>query len=199
MDAAWAWTLALAALLVGIHLAVTARNGFALPETMRDVVGASPATTLTRPWSHFTAPFFHYGFGHLGYNVAILLATMPIALRSFGAGRALPAAYAISPLTGIAVNLLVILPLAALGVQAAQAAAPVPLVGASVMIFAGAGLAASAMLSGRGLGPAWSIGLVALFVAYELVLQSLGLTQHFVWLYHATGFALGSVLGRIWS
>jgi hypothetical protein len=50
-------TLAIAGLLVAVHGAARASQGSRLPEGLRAVVGASPATTLTRPWALFAAPF----------------------------------------------------------------------------------------------------------------------------------------------
>lgn len=197
VDRAFVAALGVVLVIVIVHVIVTVRSGFALSDETRDRFGASAATTFSRAWAHFTAPFFHYGWGHIAYNSAILLATMPFALRAFGVGRGLTLAYLASPLSGMLVNVLLILPLAAMGVGYAANAAPARLVGSSVMVFAGAGLALSAFLAGRDLGIVWSAVGVAAFLAYELSLARFGATQSWVWAYHTTGFLVGSIMGRV--
>jgi membrane associated rhomboid family serine protease len=183
--------IAAASLLVLVHLVATFRHGFALPDSLRSIVGASPNTTLTRPWALFAAPFFHDDFFHLGYNLAVLAATLPVALEAVGPLRGLAAAYLASPVASAFVNLALILPWAALGWGWAEAAVNPRLVGASVVIFAAAGIA----LATRD----WSTrtrALVAVgYLAYETVLAVTGTTRPFVGVYHVTGFALGLLLG----
>lgn len=187
MDAAQRTALGLAGLLTLVHLVATARNGLALPESLRAIVGASPATTTRRPWALFTAPFFHDDLFHLGYNLVVLGITLPVALEAAGIARGTLAAYLASPLASAFVNLALILPLAAAGWGWAEAAVDPKLVGASVVIFAGAGIA----LATRD----WRAGTIALvaaaYIAYEAVLALTGTTRPFVGVYHVTGFAVG--------
>lgn len=187
LDAPRAAALALVAGLAVVHLLATFRHGLALPESLRALVGASPSTTLSRPWALFTAPFFHDDLFHLGYNAAVALLVVPPALAAVGLGRGLVAAYLASPIASAVVNLALILPLAAAGWGWAEAAVDPKLVGASVMIFAAVGIA----LATRD----WSTSTIALvaggYIAYEVLLAVTGTTRPFVGVYHATGFALG--------
>jgi membrane associated rhomboid family serine protease len=73
-----------ASLLALVHLLATAANGFALPDGLRALVGASPETTLSRPWALLAAPFFHDDLFHLGYNLAVMLAVVPPAPEATG-------------------------------------------------------------------------------------------------------------------
>lgn len=179
----WLALAAVVALLWAIHLAASARNGFALPEATRERVGASASTALSRLHAHFVAPFFHDTLAHLAYNTLLFAIGVPLAVRAMGGG-ALAWAYLASPVAGILVDLLLILPLAALGVEAAVDAAPRRLVGASVVAFALLGLAIAAQ------GGAWWWALPAL-AAYEAALALAGVTKPFVWSYHLAGLALG--------
>lgn len=194
MDAASRATWGVALVLVVVHLLATGANGFALPEGTREAAGASPSTTLARPWAHLTAPFFHYGLFHLGFNLALLALTMPPALRALGWRRALPAAYAMSPVAGVAVNLLVILPLAGADVAYAEAAVDTRLVGASVVAYAGAGMALVAAAPWRARGKLAAAGAV---VAFDGALAALAVTQPFVGVYHVAGFALGAAAAAV--
>lgn len=188
----WATALVLA-VLWSVHLAATSGNGFALPEGLRSAVGASATTVLSRFHAHFIAPLFHESLGHLAYNSLLLAVGLPVAVRRFGRGI-VPFAYFASPVAGVLVDLLVILPLAALGIAPAVAAAPERLVGASVVAFAALGMAISAWSGERP-----RVLLVALgLVLYEIALSALGVTQGFVWLYHLAGLAIGLALGHRW-
>ena len=176
-----------ASLLALVHLLATAANGFALPDGLRALVGASPETTLSRPWALLAAPFFHDDLFHLGYNLAVLGLVLPPALAAVGPTRGLLAAYLASPLASAFVNLALILPLASLGWGWAQAAVEPHLVGASVAIFAAAGIA----LATR----EWRASTMALvavvYLAYEAVLAVTGTTRPFVGVYHTTGCLAG--------
>lgn len=184
---AWIAALGAAGTLAAVHALATASHGWVLPEALRAWFGASPATTLTRPWALFAAPFLHDDLFHLSYNLAVLALVLPPALAAAGVARGLAAAYLTSPLASAFVNLALILPLAHLGWGWAQAAVEPRLVGASVMVFAAAGIAL-ATRSWRGS----TIALVAVaYVAYEVVLAATGTTRPFVGVYHVTGFALG--------
>lgn len=192
MDAPLRNALIVAGGLALLHVATTLRNGLVVSEGLRALVGASPETTLTRPWALFAAPFFHDDLFHLGYNLAVLGLVLPPALEAVGTGRGLGAAYLASPLSSAFVNLALILPLASLGWGWAQAAVEPRLVGASVAIFAAAGIA----LATR----SWSTTTTALvavgYLAYETVLAATGTTRPFVGVYHAVGFFAG--LGAVW-
>jgi membrane associated rhomboid family serine protease len=158
---------------------------------LRAWFGASPETTLSRPWALFTAPFLHDDLFHLGYNLVVLGATLPFALEAMDPVRGLAASYLASPLASAFVNLALILPLASLGWRWAQAAVEPRLVGASVAIFAAAGIA----LVTRD-WPATRIGLVAAgYIAYEATLAVNGVTRPFVGVYHVTGFGVGAAIG----
>lgn len=184
MDRAWLLTLAYGGLLLAIHLVATRATG-TLPQGLHDTVGASAGTVVSRAWAQTTAMWFHASWGHIGYNLVVVGLTMPIAIGAFGP-RALAMALLISPLAAFAVNLLLILPLAFVWGYAQTAVEP-RLVGASIAIFAGAGMAwaswsASGLLKGSVL-----VG----FLVYEVVLAALGVTQAFVGVYHIMGGLMG--------
>lgn len=174
-----------------VHLTATAANGWGLPEATRETFGASASTLLPRLYAQFTAPFFHESLGHLGYNSMLFAVGLPLALRRLGIRRGLLVAYASSPVAGILVDALVILPLAAAGVPVAEAAAPRRLVGASVVAFCALGIAFGGWRSPRGRATA-----AAAIGAYELALAAAGVTQPFVFAYHLTGFAFGLAAGH---
>lgn len=184
MDRAWLLTLVYGSALLAIHLVATRTTG-SLPASIQDTVGASAGTVVSRAWAQTTALWFHSSWGHIGYNLTVVALTMPLAIGAFGP-RALAAALVISPLAGFAVNLLLILPLAGVWSYAQSAVEP-RLVGASIAIFAGAGMAwvswsASGILKGSVL-----VG----FLVYEAVLAVLGVTQAFVGVYHVMGALMG--------
>lgn len=185
--------VAVVALLWAIHLAATARHGFALPDGTRAAVGASAQTVWSRFHAHFLAPFFHDGLGHLAYNTALFALALPVAVRAFGA-PSLAAAYVASPIAGIAVDALLILPLARAGNGVAIDAAPERLVGASVIAFALVGMALVALQPRIGL---WIVAAVVGIVAYEAALALTGTTRAFVWAYHLGGLALGGLAGAL--
>lgn len=178
--------------LFAVHLVATRDHGYALPDSTREVVGASAKTVWSRFHAHFTAPFFHDSLFHLAYNSVILALALPVALRAFGP-TALLAGYLASPLAGILVDLLIILPLAGAGWASAAATAQARLVGASVVAFALAGMALVALAPRLGLlAPV----LVGALVAYEVLLATLGITRPFVWAYHLAGLGLGLLVAR---
>lgn len=186
------WTATVAGLvLITVHLVTTAGHGLTLPESVRETVGASPETTTSRPWALFTAPFFHDGLFHLTYNLAVLALVLPVALGAVGPGRGLSAAYLASPVGAAFVNLALILPLAGAGWAYAQAAVEPRLVGASIAIFAAAGMA----LVTRPWATQTIVAVGAAYVAYEVLLAATGITRPFVGIYHVTGFGLGLALG----
>lgn len=193
MDRPWLATFGVAVVLAAIHLRVSASNGLLLPDGLREAFGASAATVATRPWAQLTAPFFHYGVGHIAYNSLVFALGLPFAMRRLGVARALGLAFVASPLAGFLVNLGVILPLAAAGVGYAEAAAGTRLVGSSIVAFAALGMALASAAWASGPKPAAA---VMTFGIYEAALESFGLTQPFVGAYHFTGFVLGILLGR---
>lgn len=178
---------AVLALLWAIHLVATWRHGLALPEGTRAAVGASAQTVWSRFHAHFVAPFFHDGIFHLAYNSLLFALALPVALRAFGL-PALPLAYLASPVAGIVVDALLILPLAKAGNATALEAAPERLVGASVVAFACIGMALVALQPRLGL---WTLAVVGGIVVYEVALAAAGTTRPFVWAYHLGGLALG--------
>lgn len=184
---------ALIALVWGIHAALTARHGFALPDALREAWGASARTVFSRAYALFTAPFLHESLGHVAYNSVLFAIGTPFAVRAFGL-PAVGVAYLASPLAGFLVDVLLILPLAALGLPSAVAAAPERLVGASVVAWAAIGMALAAHAPQLG-WIAWAAA--AAVVAYEAALAFAGVTQGFVWAYHLTGFGLGAAAARL--
>lgn len=177
-------SLLLILLLASVHAAASPDV-----DAARVAWGASAETVFSRFFAHFTAPFLHNGWGHLAYNAALLLIGLPVAVRRLGARLAVPLAYLASPVAGILVDLAIVLPLAALGVPAAVDAAPLRLVGASVVAFAGIGLALVAR------GPRWIVGGTALLAAYEVALRVGGVTEGFTWCYHLAGLGVGLAFG----
>lgn len=166
---------------IGVLVILWSVQLFVAPHVDRDAVGASATTVFSRAYAHFTAPFFHTSYGHIAYNSLLILVGVTLATRALGA-RAVLYAFGISVVTGILVDVVVVLPLAAAGSPAAVAAAPVRLVGASVFAFGSLGL---------GLKPKWGLRAIPVLAAYEAVLALTGVTQGFVWCYHLTGFVFG--------
>lgn len=173
------WALGVLVVLWSVQL-------FVAPRVDLDIVGASATTVISRAYAHVTSPFFHNSNGHLAYNSLLILVGVTLATRALGA-RAILYAFLISVATGILVDLVVVLPLAAAGLPAAVAAAPVRLVGASVFAFGALGL---------GLQPKWGLVAIPFLGAYEVALALSGVTQGFVWCYHLAGFVLGVALRR---
>lgn len=190
----WSILALVLALLWGVHLVVTASEGFALPGSVRERVGASASTVVTRAYAQLTAPFFHDGLAHLAYNTCLFALGLPLALRAYGA-RALAAAYVASPAVGVAVDVLLILPLATAGNATAEGAAPVRLVGSSIVAFALLGMALASMR--LRLGERWTWAIAAAVALYEAALALSGTTRPFVWAYHLGGFALGALTARL--
>ncbi len=191
MATSTAWLLAglYAVALLAIHLVATRGSGN-LPAALNRSWGASAGTVGPRWWAQFTAPWFHEDWFHLGYNLSVLAATMPLAVGAWGP-EALMVALLASPAAGFTVNLGILLPGARRGWQYAQAAVEPRLVGASVVIFAGAGLA----LAGSGWSWGWQVAVAGAFAAYEAVLATARVTKPFVGIYHYAGFMIGFGVG----
>lgn len=182
------WPLLFAVVLLAVHVAVT--RGGVLPDALREQFGASAATVASRPWAQATAFWFHESWGHIGYNLAVLAATMPFAVGAHGPRVVLLGMLA-SVLAGFFVNLLLIQPLAAAGLSYAADHMTRRLVGASVVVFAGAGMAWAAWG-----GPGWARAAALVgFVAFEAALAAFGVTRPWVWAYHVTGGLLGVGFG----
>lgn len=180
---AWIVTGIYIAVLFAVHLVVTRGTG-TLPDATRELVGASAASMKNRLWAQGTALWFHDSWFHITYNSTLLLLTLPFVLDTYGT-KALGFMLVSSPIAAILVNLLLILPTAALGWGYAEEAAGKRVVGASIVVFAGIGLALMAA------PPLWSIGIVAALVVYELILACTGKTGPMVAAYHLGGLALG--------
>ena len=175
------WTLLYAAALFGIFLATRSHL-----ETIRPLLGADAGSVLTRPWAQFTAPWLHNSWFHITYNLAILLLTMPIAVHAFGP-KAIPLAIMASALTGFAVNLLLIQPM-----FPEHPANHARYIGASIAIFAGAGMAFTTWT-----GPMhWKAAALGGFFLYEAILATTNATAPFVGIYHAVGAIAGIGIGR---
>lgn len=183
------WPLVFAVALVAVHLAATRGTGV-LPDAVREQFGASAATVASRPWAQATAFWFHRSWGHLAYNLAVLLAATPWAVGAYGPRVVLLGMLA-SVLAGFLVDLLLILPLAAAGLSHAADHAAHRLVGASVVAFAGAGMAWTAWDGVGWLRAAAFAG----FVLLEVGLAVLGATRPWVWAFHVAGGALGVGFG----
>lgn len=181
------------AFLGSVHAIATATHGFVLPESVRERVGASADTVWSRFHAHFVGPFFHDNLFHILYNSAIFALVLPIAFRAYGP-KSLLLGYLASPISGIAVDVLLVLPLAKTGWAPAIEAAQAKLVGASVVAFALAGMALVSLVPR--LGP-WALAVAGGIVIYELVLAAFELTRPFVWAYHLTGFGLGAAMGAV--
>ncbi len=184
----WLIAAGYAALLLAIHLAITRGTGTIGLET-KTAFGSDAGSTLSRPWAYLTSQFLHNTWGHIGYNLTVLMATLPFALHAYGA-RTLLLVVASSVLAALIVNVLLVLPLQSAWAPAAGVLHG-RLVGASIAIFAGAGMAWSAWDA-----PAAAKGaLLGGYILYELALTLLGFTGPFVALYHVTGAAVGIGFG----
>jgi hypothetical protein len=181
---------AVMATLLAVHLVAT-HGTFHLAESTKAQVAITPATTLSHAWRHLYAGFFHDGPVHIGYNLAVFAVAFAFATRQMSPGLTLANMYWIGPVTVFVLHLLVVLPLAKLGVSYAVDALDRPLVGFSVMAYSVAGAALT-------LAPLWVGGLAfAGLIAYELTLAAFG-TGPFIWLYHLGGFALGYWVRILW-
>jgi hypothetical protein len=177
-----AMALVAAGLLV-VHLVATHGTG-SLDGQALAIASISPSTTLSLWWHHLWAGFFHRSWGHLAYNVAVLLIALPFAVRQQGPLLTLANAYWIGPFTVFTLHLLVVLPLAGAGVPYAVKALEVPLVGFSVMAYSLAGMALT-------LAPPWvAIAAFGALVLYETAL-AIWVTAPFIGLYHVMEFAMG--------
>src|SRR5688572_16692806 len=137
--------------LVAIHLVAT-HGTFHLAEATKAQVAITPATTLSHAWRHVYAGAFHDGPVHIGYNLAVFAVAFAFATREMSPGLTLANMYWIGPVTVFALHLLVVLPLAKLGVPYAVDALHRPLIGFSVMAYSVAGAALT-------LAPGWVAGL----------------------------------------
>lgn len=169
--------------LAAVHLVATHGTGV-LDGPVLGKAAITPATTLSQWWHHLWAGFFHRSWGHLLFNLAVLAVALPFAAKGPGPWWTLANAYWIGPLTVFVLHLLVVLPLASLGVPYAVRALDLPLVGFSVMAYSVAGMALT-------LAP----GPVALRVAAVVVVAEAALavwvTAPFIAVYHVAGLGLG--------
>ncbi|HJQ93549.1 MAG TPA: hypothetical protein VJ874_04605 [Candidatus Thermoplasmatota archaeon] len=176
--------------LAAIHAVATQGTGH-LGDAAKAQLAVTPATTLSHWWRHLWAGLFHNDPLHIGYNLAVFAASFWFATRQMSWAGTLANMYWIGPFAVFTLHLLVVLPLAKLGVPYAVEALHKPLVGSSVMAYSVAGAAFT-------LAPAWAaVGFAAVLVAYELVLAAFG-TGPFIWLYHLGGFALGYWVRTLW-
>lgn len=172
-----------AAALVALHLAATRGTGELRPPE-EERLAVTPRTTLTAWQHHLWAGLFHHSWGHLAYNLAVFAVAFPFAARQLGPLAALGNAYWIGPFVVLTLHLLLVLPLAKLGVPYALAALDRPLVGFSVMAYS---LAGAALTLAPGKAAVAAFGAV---VAYEVALAFVA-TGPFIFAYHVAGFALG--------
>lgn len=182
----WPWIAAAgyATLLLAIH-AVAARGTSTIDPAVKHRVGSDAATTWSRPWAPLTSQFFHNDRFHILYNVAVTMATLPWALQAYGL-VVFPIMVAANFLTMHGVHLALVGPLrhrsrAAAGIHAGR------IVGASIAIFAGAGIAWTAWQ-----GPLWAkAAALGAVTAYEVGLVVAGKTGPFVAVYHLGGATVG--------
>ncbi len=172
------------AFLLALHLVATHGTG-ELHDPERRPLAVTPETTLTHWWRHLWAGLFHKSWGHLAYNLAVFAVAFPFATRAMGPLQTMANAYWIGPSVVFTLHLLLVLPLARLGVDYAQGALDYPLVGFSVMAYSIAGAAFV-------LAPATAaLGFAGALVLFELAMAAFGSTGPFIWLYHLGGFATG--------
>lgn len=189
----WIALAGVLAMLWSIHVAATAMHGFALPDALRERVGASADSVWSRFHAHFTAPFFHDRVPHIAYNTVIFAIVLPLAFRAYGA-KAMLLGYVASPIAGIAVDVFLILPLANAGWPSAIETGRTRLVGASVVAFALAGMAIVANAPRLGI---FSVAIAGGIILYEAALASFGVTQPFIWAYHLAGLGIGSAIAAL--
>lgn len=189
----WIVLVAVLGVLWTIHVVATSSNGLALPDTVRERVGASADTVWSRFHAHFVAPCFHDGLFHIAYNTVLFAIALPIAFRAYGP-NAIAFGYLASPIAGILVDVLLILPLAKAGSATAAEIAQTRLVGASVVAFALGGMALASLAPRFGPTPVFLIA--AAIVLYEVLLAATATTRPFIWAYHLGGFGIGHSFSR---
>ncbi|HUR24703.1 MAG TPA: hypothetical protein VM327_01660 [Candidatus Thermoplasmatota archaeon] len=169
--------------LLALHLVATHGTG-TLDGPVLAVASISPSTTLSLWWHHLWAGFFHRSWGHLAYNLAVLVIAFPFAVRQQGPWLTLANAYWIGPFTVFTLHLLVVLPLASAGLPYAVKALEIPLVGFSVMAYSMAGMALTLA------PPPVAVASIVGLVLYETAL-ALCVTAPFIGVYHVVGFGMG--------
>lgn len=185
---AYLLTATYAAVLLTLHAVLTKGTG-QIPTDIKQSFGADAGSLIPRWWAQFTAQFLHNSWGHITYNVAVVLATLPFAVQAHGSKTFLLIVLA-SAFAGYAVNLLIVLPLQSLWAPAG-AVLHGRLIGASIAIFAGAGIAWTTWSA-----PAWlKTAALGGFLLYELLLTLLAVTGPFVGIYHAMGAFVGIGIG----
>ncbi|HEX9816540.1 MAG TPA: hypothetical protein VGB18_06130 [Candidatus Thermoplasmatota archaeon] len=170
--------------LVALFFVTTAGNGFRLAEETKNRVSITPATTVSKFHRHFVAGLFHDNLVHIGFNLAIFTAGYWLATQRASSFTTVGASYGLGILVVFLLHLVLVLPLARLGIPYAERALDFPLVGFSVIAYACLG-------AGVDLFPA----LTQLIVFGVVILFEVGagvfVTGPFISVYHVTGFALG--------
>ncbi len=173
------------ALLLGLHLLVS-WPGFTIQAVWLNRLGVTPATTLSQWWRHLEAGLFHTTPGHILFNLALFTLAFPFAARAHDPLRTVLGAYWLGPFVVFGLHLVLVLPLAKLGVPYAVSALDRPLVGFSVIAYATTGMALA------GLSLPWALGLGTVAVAFELTGGVLlNATGPFIFVYHLGGLAAG--------
>ena len=175
--------------LLALHLVATRGTG-ELKDPEKQAIAVSPRTTLSLWYHHLWAGLFHHTWGHLAYNLVVFAVAFPFAARTLSPLATMANAYWIGPFVVFTLHLLLVLPLAKLGVGYAVQALDYRLVGFSVMAYSVAG---AAFTQANPSTVAWvSVGLVA----YEVVLAFTS-TGPFIFAYHLGGFGLGYWVRRL--
>lgn len=171
------------ALLLATHIVATQATGV-LKDGMFARAAITPATTLSHWWHHAWAGFFHRSWGHLAFNLAVFAVAFPFAIRGLEPWKVLANAYWIGPFTVFTSHILVVLPLAMMGLPYAIRSLNGPLVGFSVMAYAVVGMALTT--TPTPIAVAFLVGIVA----FEAVAATF-VTGPFIWFYHLAGLGLG--------
>ncbi len=170
--------------LASIFLSTTAGNGFRLTDDTKNRVAITPATTVSKFHRHLIAGLFHDNLAHIGFNLAIFTAGYWFATQRAAPFVTVGPSYGIGILVVFLTHLVIVLPLAKMGLPYAERALDYPLVGFSVIAYATLG-------AGVHLFPTFTQLIVfGVVLAFE-VGAGIFVTGPFISVYHVTGFLMG--------
>jgi hypothetical protein len=174
-------------LLITVFFITTGSTGFRLSDETRSRFSVTPATTVSKFYRHFVAGLLHENLLHIGFNLLVFTTGFWLASQRMNPFATVTLAYATGILAVFLSHLLVVIPLAKLGVPYATQSMDRELVGFSVIAYAtlGAGL--------HVLPRMWQLVAAGGVVVFEIG-AGFFVTAQFITVYHLVGFGLGYYL-----